>query len=211
MKVALHDLGYRGVYHMTETFSQPTHPEQWIRALNAKYSPSTSPPFTNEDWDNLLGSYSVNLPLLPPNQYFPCMSIPSQKYSKLSTNTITSQAVSDLPSACFAPELLNLYPNAKIILTTRPTLIWHESIISTIHALQTSTFDRFLLNFRSAHTKSLSKLMTIIIQYYFNGSIATYGSQVFEEHNKMVRDLAKKNEREFLEFRWVLSSLVFGV
>ena len=32
---------------------------------------------------------------------------------------------------------------------------------------------------------------------------------MFEEHNKMVRDLAKKNEREFLEFRWVLSSLVF--
>jgi hypothetical protein len=61
MKFALQDLGYKNVYHMTETFSQPGHPEQWIRALNAKFSPSTSPPFTNEDWDNLLGSYSVHL------------------------------------------------------------------------------------------------------------------------------------------------------
>ena len=28
-----------------------------------------------------------------------------------------------------------------------------------------------------------------------------HGKEVFEEHNQMVRDLAKKNEREFLEFR----------
>ena len=193
MKFALQDLGYKNVYHMTETFSQPGHPEQWIRALNAKYSPSTSPPFTNEDWDNLLGSYSVHL------AYFPPMLISLSSTSPTCTNT--HQAVTDFPSACFTSELLTHYPTAKIILTTRPTHLWHTSILSTIHALHSSPLDRFFLLFRSTHTKSLSKLWSLIVQYYFKGSIVLYGKEVFEEHNQMVRDLAKKNEREFLEFR----------
>jgi hypothetical protein len=127
------------------------------------------------------------------------ISIPHSRTSTLSTNTY--QAVTDLPSACFTSELLTLYPTAKIILTTRPTHLWHASILSTIHALHSSPLDHFLLLFRSAHTKSLSTLWSLIVQYYFKGSIVLYGKEVFEEHNQMVRDLAKKNEREFLEFR----------
>jgi hypothetical protein len=133
------------------------------------------------------------------------MSISQSRTSTLSTNTY--QAVTDLPSACFTSELLTFYPTAKIILTTRPTHLWHTSILSTIHALHTSPLDRFFLLFRSKHTKSLSKLWSLIVTYYFKGSIMLHGKEVFEEHNQMVRDLAKKGEREFLEFRCVL---IFG-
>jgi hypothetical protein len=127
------------------------------------------------------------------------MLIPQSSASPTCTNT--RQAVTDLPSAGFTPELLALYPTAKIILTTRQTHLWHASILSTIHVLHSSPLDRFFLLFRSTHTKSLSKLWSLIVQYYFKGSIVLHGKEVFEEHTQMVRDLAKKNEREFLEFR----------
>ena len=42
--------------------------------------------------------------------------------------------------------------------------------------------------------------MDLIILYYFHGSISKHGEKAFEEHNQMVRDLARDQGREFLEF-----------
>ena len=42
--------------------------------------------------------------------------------------------------------------------------------------------------------------MDLIIQHHFHGSIPIFGKQVFEEHNEMVRTLAKVECRELLEF-----------
>jgi len=109
-------------------------------------------------------------------------------------------AVTDIPAACFAPELIAAYPNAKIILTTRTTTSWHKSMLRTIHALQSSYMNRFLLLFADERTKTLSHLVDLVIKYYFRGSIPLCGMEVFEEHNEMVKDIASRENREFLEF-----------
>lgn len=36
------------------------------------------------------------------------------------------QAVTDIPAACFAEELIEAYPNAKVILSYRDIDAWHE-------------------------------------------------------------------------------------
>jgi hypothetical protein len=108
--------------------------------------------------------------------------------------------VTDIPTACFAPELLTAYPNAKVILTTRSTAGWHKSMLHTIHELYKSRLSRFLLHFRDRDTQQQSKLNDLIIKYYFRGDIEKYGREVFDEHNQMVRELAKKDGRDILEF-----------
>lgn len=43
------------------------------------------------------------------------------------------QAVSDIPSICFADELIKAYPDAKIILNHRPNIdSWQDSIVSVV-------------------------------------------------------------------------------
>lgn len=112
----------------------------------------------------------------------------------------SEQAVTDIPTACFVPELLAAYPHAKVILTTRSTASWHISMLRTIHALYSSRLSRFLLLFRDKDTQQQSRLNDLIVKYYFRGDIKKHGRDVFEEHNQMVRDVAKREGREFLEF-----------
>lgn len=38
------------------------------------------------------------------------------------------QAVTDIPAACFAPELIAAYPEAKVILSNRDIDAWHEYV-----------------------------------------------------------------------------------
>ena len=111
------------------------------------------------------------------------------------------QAVTDIPAACFAPELIAAYPNAKIILTTRSAASWHNSMLRTIHALQSSYVNHFLLLFSDERTRNLSNLADLIIKYYFHGSIQAHGMRVFEEHNEVVRQIALRGKRQFLEFK----------
>ena len=111
------------------------------------------------------------------------------------------QAVTDIPAACFSEELIAAYPEAKIILTTRSEESWHKSMSSTIHALQSSYINHFLLLFADERTRKLSHLVNLIIKYYLRGSIPNSGVGVFEEHNSMVRDIALKQKREILEFK----------
>jgi len=113
----------------------------------------------------------------------------------------SEQAVTDIPTACFVPELLAAYPHAKIILTTRSTTSWHMSMLRTINALYTSRLSRFLLLFRDRDTQQQSRLNDLIIKYYFRGDIKKHGRDVFDEHNQTVRDMAKREGREFLEFK----------
>src|SRR6266498_4395670 len=116
-------------------------------------------------------------------------------------NVDGDQAITDIPSACLAPELMAIYPSAKIILTTRSPESWHNSMLRTIHALHSSYLHRFLLLFSSNEAKSLSSLLDLIIESYFHGDVKGRGVGAFERHNEMVRELAKRGKREFLEFR----------
>ncbi|PFH61252.1 hypothetical protein XA68_17886 [Ophiocordyceps unilateralis] len=54
MRTALSQLGFHECYHfVTVMENMDHHPQQWIRALEAKYAGAAS--FTKDDWDALLG------------------------------------------------------------------------------------------------------------------------------------------------------------
>jgi Sulfotransferase domain len=117
------------------------------------------------------------------------------------TDLLIFQAVTDIPAACFAPELMAAYPTAKIILTTRTVASWRKSMLNTIHPLQSLFVSRILIRYEDERTKKLSHLVDVIIQYYFRGSIPANGIEVFEKHNEMVKEIALREKREFLEYR----------
>ncbi|KAK6837252.1 hypothetical protein RU639_001328 [Aspergillus parasiticus] len=53
-----------------------------------------------------------------------------------------SQAIcGDFPVACFGPELIKAYPEAKVILTYRDVDEWHHSVGRTVHYLVSNFLD----------------------------------------------------------------------
>ncbi|KAH7336626.1 hypothetical protein BKA65DRAFT_402987 [Rhexocercosporidium sp. MPI-PUGE-AT-0058] len=171
MRIALEKLGYKNVYHFSSVFEHQSHPDLWIAALKAKY----------EQKGGL------------------CPGGVTRDYWD---NIIGEyNAMTDIPCACFAPELIASYPSAKLILTTRSAASWHSSMMHTIHALQTSYLNRFLILFSDHHVKRISSLMDLIIKHYFLGSIPRFGIEVYEEHNEKVRAVATAEGRELLEFK----------
>ncbi|KAG4422024.1 hypothetical protein IFR04_004883 [Cadophora malorum] len=123
------------------------------------------------------------------------------KYEGAGAGTITREmfddllgdcsALTDLPSILFARELLILYPDAKVILTTRSTTSWYTSMLHTIYAWQSDPLNRIIDPFLSKHRYALRKLLDYIFLQFFYGNFPLYGKRVFEEHNQMVRDLTE--------------------
>ena len=93
MQAALETLGYQPTYHGYTPLYNIDECAKWIRAFDAKYH-KRGPPFTRDDWDDLLGNY---------------------------------RGVSDAPAICFAEELIEAYPEAKVILVERDIESWHRS------------------------------------------------------------------------------------
>lgn len=61
MKLALEKLGYVGVYHMAElTRNLPDHANKWLALLKQKYEGNGQALVTREQFDEILGSYSVS-------------------------------------------------------------------------------------------------------------------------------------------------------
>lgn len=93
MQAALETLGCKPTYHGYTLLDNPAHVPLWTAAFEAKYY-HRGDPFTRQDWDRLLGTYS---------------------------------AVTEIPSMCFAEELIDAYPEAKVVLVQRDLDTWYES------------------------------------------------------------------------------------
>ena len=87
----------------------PRDCELWYEALRAKYD-GVGKPFGREDFDQLLGNCQVR----PAFQ---------RDFGKISN---MDQAVCDFPAAAFPKELIEAYPEAKVILTERDVDEWHR-------------------------------------------------------------------------------------
>ncbi|KAL3427274.1 nad dependent epimerase [Phlyctema vagabunda] len=108
-------------------------------------------------------------------------------------------AVTDIPAVCFSPELIALYPDAKIILTTRSVDSWYESMMNTIWASQVDPLRPIQRLFYNAHLASLARMFDKLFHVYFYGDFEKWGKRVFVEHNDRVRTVAPQDR--FLEFQ----------
>jgi hypothetical protein len=86
----------------------------WKKAFDARFGGKGT--WEKKEWDALLGHCMV--------------SVSFRSYSASSANI--DEAVSDVPAICFTYELLENYPDAKVILTTRDLTSWAESYRATV-------------------------------------------------------------------------------
>ncbi|KAM3552967.1 hypothetical protein ARSEF4850_007140 [Beauveria asiatica] len=130
------------------------------------------------------------------------------------------QAVLDMPAAYFAEELIEAYPDAKIILTVRDTESWFAYVFPllqqstpTVHGYLSvslltiidSSFSRTILPMQDSPltpfvsmmdwlllmpTRWVRPMFRTLSRMLFQHNFASNGRRVYEEHNARVRALA---------------------
>ncbi|KAF7717513.1 P-loop containing nucleoside triphosphate hydrolase [Penicillium ucsense] len=98
------------------------------------------------------------------------------------------QAVCDWPACAFAKELIEAYPNAKVILTTRDVDPWHASVMKTVHWRVSDPEHKLVSNFSWAAGMYYPMLNTFF-ETFFRGDFPGKGKQVYNEHVELVRSL----------------------
>jgi len=96
-------------------------------------------------------------------------------------------AISDLPAIAFAEELIEAYPEAKVILSTRDVDSWYRSVSATVNAQVNHYPQRFTQLFHPLLFQY--NVFYTIYNYFFRGSFERNGKIVYEEHNAMIRRL----------------------
>ena len=100
------------------------------------------------------------------------------------------KGVADFPAAIFAQELVDNYPEAAIILSTRPEDAWVKSMMSTLwHAYS---------NMPANSTSPMAPLATKYHTLCWGNDFPSKGREYFRKHNDMVRELGKG--KRFLEW-----------
>ncbi|KAK4952563.1 hypothetical protein LTR10_009369 [Elasticomyces elasticus] len=108
------------------------------------------------------------------------------------------QAVCDWPAIAFAEELIEAYPDAKIILTTRDVHTWHRSVLQTVDWRANDKELRRLSNMDYAsglYYPVLRKFWDV----FFDGDFDFNGKQKYRSHYEEVRDCVRDPDK-LLEF-----------
>ena len=108
------------------------------------------------------------------------------------------QAVCDWPAVAFAKELIEAYPEAKIIITTRDVDSWHASTMKTVNWRANDPELRAVANFDWAaglYYPMLRKFWDV----FFYGDFEKHGKERFHEYYKEIRSLVPPGQ--LLEFR----------
>ena len=109
-----------------------------------------------------------------------------------------AQAVCDWPSIAFAKELIEAYPEAKVVLTNRDVHSWHASTMRTVYWRVTDHELRWLSNFDWAASMYYPMLKKFF-DTFFKGDFPNKGKDVFEHHYAEVRSLVPKER--LLEYK----------
>ncbi|KAI0975921.1 P-loop containing nucleoside triphosphate hydrolase protein [Xylaria arbuscula] len=109
-----------------------------------------------------------------------------------------SQAVCDWPACAFAKELIEAYPEAKVVLTTRDVDSWHASTMKTVYWRVTDPELRWLSNFSWA-AKMYYPMLKKFFDTFFEGDFANRGKDVFTKHYAEVKKMVPPER--LLEYR----------
>ncbi len=109
-----------------------------------------------------------------------------------------SKALTDIPCAFFAKELVEAYPNAKVILTTRTPESWHSSMMQTTWAVYQDRI-RWIAAKLDGPTSKRRRMSDLFFQQFFGRDFPQSGEKVFVENNNTVRRLVPPSR--FLEHR----------
>jgi hypothetical protein len=117
-------------------------------------------------------------------------------------------AVTDMPSVCFARELIQMFPEAKVVLTVREEQAWLKSFKTGV--IDTCFDNIWLFNLFSALDFQLMRPLNAVWicllaskDGYFGATskegVAENALEVYRKHNALVRDLTPHDR--LLEFK----------
>ncbi|KAI0538430.1 P-loop containing nucleoside triphosphate hydrolase protein [Xylaria digitata] len=109
-----------------------------------------------------------------------------------------SQAVCDWPACAFAKELIEAYPEAKVVMTTRDVDSWHASTMKTVYWRVTDPELRMLSHFSWA-AKMYYPMLKKFFDTFFEGDFPNRGKDVFTKHYAEVRKMVPADR--LLEYR----------
>ncbi|KAI1160850.1 P-loop containing nucleoside triphosphate hydrolase protein [Nemania serpens] len=110
----------------------------------------------------------------------------------------SSQAVCDWPACAFAKELIEAYPEAKVIMTTREVDSWHASTMKTVYWRATDPELRMLSYFSWA-AKMYYPMLNKFFDTFFEGDFPNRGKDIFTRHYAEVKKLVPPER--LLEYR----------
>ncbi|MCJ1357618.1 MAG: hypothetical protein MMC33_007614 [Icmadophila ericetorum] len=109
------------------------------------------------------------------------------------------QAVTDVPAACFGPELIAAYPDAKVILTLRDVDKWHDSVMTTVVEANKHPLLPLLCYLDPVFVGKWKPMTTKMKNGFFRGSVKDNGKQIFLDHYEEIRRLVPKEN--LLEYK----------
>jgi Sulfotransferase domain len=97
------------------------------------------------------------------------------------------QATVDLPGCLFYRELLEKYPEAKVILTVRDPERWYDSVNQTIYFAHNTFFKRAAILY--PRTRDFRRMINRICDRLFQGRFEdrAFAIDAFNRHNEQVR------------------------
>jgi hypothetical protein len=111
-------------------------------------------------------------------------------------------ATADFPSITFADDLMDLYPDAQIILNVRSggAASWHTSFSEGLRFFDSWLF--WVATFLVKSDRAMMGMMKAVDDLYIDRWGMTFRDQgIYDKHNEWVRDEARKRGREVLEFK----------
>ncbi|KAF3767204.1 hypothetical protein M406DRAFT_338024 [Cryphonectria parasitica EP155] len=110
-------------------------------------------------------------------------------------------AVADFPSIVFADDLMDMYPDAAIILNTRKggAASWHRSFGEGLRFFDSWGF--WVATFLVQSDRAMMRMMKATDDLFMQRWGYTFrDEEIYERHNEWVREEAKKRGRQVLEF-----------
>ncbi|KAH6629469.1 hypothetical protein C7974DRAFT_186883 [Boeremia exigua] len=102
-------------------------------------------------------------------------------------------ALADLPGCMFAPQLIEAYPNAKVILTTRPYEKWERSMQDSIWVLLTWRLFEACRVLGLSQMAPLMRLLHVLFGVHNGNQYGGYETRrAYERHNEKVRELVSR-------------------
>jgi hypothetical protein len=112
------------------------------------------------------------------------------------------QAATDWPVAAYYKDLMNVYPDAKVILTVRDPERWHRSVMNTLYQAGRGFFGRFTRIIPSVH-QFLNAMEKAIWQDVFHNRLEdkAHAVEVFQNHIEEVKHVVPKERLLIFEAR----------
>jgi hypothetical protein len=114
------------------------------------------------------------------------------------------RATSDFPGAVFVDDLMDMYPDAKVVLNLRESgESWAKSMRSSMGFFSTKTFRYITCLIRTDRVLwKLNEVGARVWEKKLGASeMSFYTSEFYDKHNKWVREEAAKRGKDLLEFR----------